>query len=60
MNTDKVNIVSVDQSARACPKCGGKSGVIDTRGVMRKRECDVCGFHWLTEEVFRRSLPIDN
>ena len=38
-----------------CPKCEGKTTVIDSRTideyVARKRQCKVCGYKFYTEEV---------
>ena len=38
-----------------CPKCNGKSRVINSRpycnGIRRRRECSVCGYKWNTIEI---------
>jgi len=46
-----------------CPKCGGDSGVFDSRrradgNIVRRRECKACEWRWSTIEIhlgqFRR------
>lgn len=34
-----------------CPKCGGKTKVLNSRSPKRKRKCSVCGYGWITTEV---------
>lgn len=34
-----------------CPKCDGKTGVIETRAELRSRRCKSCGHKFITEEV---------
>lgn len=38
-----------------CPKCEGKSRVVDSRKVetivFRRRICNVCGYRFYTEEI---------
>jgi len=34
-----------------CPKCRGKTTVVDSRGVHRRRECVECAHRFSTREV---------
>lgn len=34
-----------------CPKCDGKTGIVETRAELRRRRCKVCGYSFRTEEV---------
>lgn len=40
-----------------CPSCNGKTHVLDTRGVNRRRECTNCGERFWTAEILRDDLP---
>lgn len=50
---------------RNCPKCSGRSNVIDTRDladtVSRRRQCvsSTCGHRWVTHETVKNNIAID-
>ena len=38
----------------ACPYCScAESHVVDTRGTLRRRECESCGSRFSTDEIVR-------
>lgn len=52
---EKIN--RAEMPVRVCPKCGGATAVIETRGtsdelVRRRRKCVCCGYRFSTVETF--------
>ena len=52
MDTVKI----VPEKGLRCPKCGGKTGVTNTRaidgGIYRRRRCVACGYRKTSREDF--------
>ena len=42
-----------------CPKCEGKTLVLETRGTERRRQCQACSHRFSTREIIKKTRQPD-
>lgn len=49
-------VADLRRDAMHCPRCGGRTNVLETRANRRRRRCVTCDFRYSTQEVLESEV----